>query len=869
MADLTGTTFSHYRILDEVGHGGMGIVYRAEDLHLNRPVALKFLSANLVQTDSDRKRFAREARAAAQIAHPNIATVFDFDEAEDPITKGRRAFIAMEFVEGESLKARITRGELPIAEVRSLCVQIANALQSAHRHGIVHRDLKPANVLVNTDGMVKLLDFGIAKLGGDVGVTEPGRVLGSVAYMSPEQVRGDEVDERTDIWSFGVLLFELLTGTLPFRGEHPPAMMYSIGNEQPPDIASLRPDVPEDLRLVCRRCLEKDRSTRPRSMGDILASMGVTSDTTHERARRPSGWVKRKRRIVLGAAGVLLIVAGLALTRPSAVDSVLGWLGLYRVPAEKHLAVLPFTNVGGSAENQPFCDGLMEIVTSKLSQFEQFHQSLWVVPSVEVLKHASVGTLTPARATTALGVTLVVTGSVQKISDRIRLTLNLIDARRSRQLRSVVIDDPTSNLAAVQDKAAASLAEMLQLELTPGTLRTLRAGETQSSDAYEAYLQARGFMQRYEKTENIDAAIRLFQLAASRDSTFALAYAGLGEAYWRKFRATKERPWLDRAITSCSHAVELNDRLPQVLVMLGLLHTSSGQNEESMVYFRRALELDSVNVDATRGLARAFEAIGKLPEAESTFKRAVSLQPDYWGIHNDLGAFYARHGRFTDAAGEFGQVVALTPDNFWGYNNLGAVYLQADKPAEARRQYEQSISIQPNYGAYSNLGTLFFSEARYADAALNYEKALAIDDRSYTIWGNLASTYQWVPDSRQKMQDAASKAITLAEQQRDINPHDAVVLSDLAGYYAMIDNRTKAQAMLRDALAVSPADAEILAQAVQVYERSGDRKEALRWLEKAVANGYAAESLDRNPELSRLRQDPQYRAILERARAKR
>src|SRR5512141_1550586 len=168
MADLTGATFSHYRILNEVGHGGMGIVYRAEDLRLNRPVALKFLSANLVQTDSDRKRFAREARAAAQIGHPNIATVFDFDEAEDPITKGRRAFIAMEYVEGESLKARLARGQLPIAEMRSLITQIANALQSAHRHGIVHRDLKPANVLVNTDGMVKLLDFGIAKLGGEI-----------------------------------------------------------------------------------------------------------------------------------------------------------------------------------------------------------------------------------------------------------------------------------------------------------------------------------------------------------------------------------------------------------------------------------------------------------------------------------------------------------------------------------------------------------------------------------------------------------------------------------------------------------------------------------------------------------------------------
>jgi len=860
MKDLVGETISHYKILGRVGHGGMGVVYKAEDTHLHRPVALKFLPSDVVLSNSDRSRFAREARAAAQLGHPNIATVFDFDEARDPSTGVMRAFIAMEYVDGESLKARIARGPLTFTEIRSIAAQLAGALHTAHMHGIVHRDVKPANILLSPEGTLKLLDFGVAKLGGEVRVTEPGKIVGSVAYMAPEQLTGEDVDHRADIWALGVVLFEMLTQQLPFRGEHTPAMMYSIANEVPADVRALRPDVAEDLHRICSQCLKKDRSDRPSSMEQVLDLLGTQAAAGARASLPPQAKLLRRRLIPLAVLCAFAAILVFSFLFPSAGDSMKEWLGIASVPSQRHLAVLPFVNVGGDPLNKPFCDGLMEFVTSKLGQLEQFHGALWVVPTGEIIKNDTIAALTPSKAYSLYGATLVVTGSVQRLSDRVRLTLNLSDARNLRQLRSTTIDDRKENLAALQDVAAVKLASMLQLELNPAMRQSLRAGETSVSDAYDAYLQARGYMQRYEKLENVDAAIRLYHLAAAKDTLYALAHAGLAEAYWRKFRASKERSWLDLANQSGGRAVALGDQLAPIHVTLGLIHMSYGQHEEALVYFRRALQLDSVNADAQRGMARSLEALGRPVDAESTFYRAIALQPDYWAGYNDLGSFYSRHDRFDEAATQFGRVVSLTPDNFWGYNNLGAAFLLAGRLDDARMNYERSMELQPNYGAVSNLGTLYYGERRFRDAARMYEKSLELGVRSYDVWGNLAAAYQWIDTSKAKV--AVRNAITLAERQHTTNARDAVIISDLAGYYAMLGNRPKTIELIKKAISLIPDDPQIFAQAGQVYERLGRRNEALGWIEKALTRGYALAMIERNPELDRLREDSRFRALL-------
>ncbi len=304
---MIGQTVSHYHVIEKLGEGGMGVVYKAQDTKLNRIVALKFLPHRKDTTKEDRTRFLQEARAAARLNHPNIATVFDFDVVDAPGSGNTYTFIAMEYVEGESLKTLIGRGPLPTSHVLSIATQIARALSVAHSKGIVHRDLKPANILVMNDGTVKILDFGVAKLLGETTISKSGDILGTVAYMSPEQLQGSAIDARSDIWALGVTTFEMLTQHLPFLGEHTAALMYSITNQDPPNLKELRPDVPDELVALCMRCLQKDPADRCQSMREVLSLIGDTSpfqSTTSLTDRLPHG----TGQILTAALGIVVII---------------------------------------------------------------------------------------------------------------------------------------------------------------------------------------------------------------------------------------------------------------------------------------------------------------------------------------------------------------------------------------------------------------------------------------------------------------------------------------------------------------------------------------------------------------------------------
>ena len=333
MAISVGQTVSHYKILERLGSGGMGIVYKAEDMRLHRTVALKFLHPDMFLDEREHGRFVHEAEAAAQLGHPNIATVYDFDEDVEPGTTTRRAFIAMEFIEGRSLKWKIAQGPLPFDEIASIARQLAAALQAAHQKGIVHRDVKPANIIARDDGSVKVLDFGVAKLAGATRLTAEGQIVGSFAYMSPEQVQGGDVDLRSDIWSYGVVLYEMLTQQFPFRGDHVAAVVYSITNEDPPPPESLRHGIPSPLAAVCMACLQKDASHRPASMAEILSMLAGETETPSARrcAVTPP----------MVAVGILILAAVLVLSIPGVRNSMERLLAT-RAGSRRILVVLQF-----------------------------------------------------------------------------------------------------------------------------------------------------------------------------------------------------------------------------------------------------------------------------------------------------------------------------------------------------------------------------------------------------------------------------------------------------------------------------------------------------------------------------------------------
>jgi tetratricopeptide (TPR) repeat protein len=458
-------------------------------------------------------------------------------------------------------------------------------------------------------------------------------------------------------------------------------------------------------------------------------------------------------------------------------------------------------------------------------------------------------------------VTLVVTGSIQRAGDAVRLTANLLDAESLRQLRAVVLDARVDDLPLLQDGLVRRVAQMIELEVPPEAGQVLAAGETRVPGAWDAYVRGRGYLQRYEDPQSLERAMSAFQQALERDPVYALAYAGLGEAHLRRYELTPDPQSVELAQRACHRALSLNDLLAPVHVTLGLVHLGTGRAEESLADFQRALALDPSSGDAQRGLARAYDALGRTAEAEATYERAIAIQPAYWGNYSHLAALFWRHGRYVEAERAFRRVLELTPDNVRGRSNPGALLHLMGRDEEAVGELQRSLAIRPTFEAASNLATVQFFGGHYAEASAAFEKALALDDRDYRLWRNLASARYWTPGLRASAADAYRRAADLAERAREINPRNAEILIHLADCYAMLGRAADARSLLRRAVELAPGDVEVMNVAAGVCEQLGDREAALQWVAGALAGGYSAESLERDPGLAELRQDARYVAL--------
>ena len=858
---MIGQIVSHYRITEKLGAGGMGVIYKALDLRLNRSAALKFLPLHLTADAEIRQRFIQEAQATAILNHEHIVTIYEIDEWHD------QTYIAMEYIEGETLKEKIsasTRSGVPLPwrDCIGLAAQISTGLQAAHEAGIVHRDVKPANVIISKRGQAKLIDFGLAKLAGQVRLTQAGSTMGTAAYISPEQVNGQTIDLRSDIWSLGVMLYEMITGQLPFPGENMQAVLQAIMKREPEPLQRLRPDSPPALQDIISRCLAKNPARRYQQVCEFLADLSCLLSSYEEKTDRipaAAGHAAGKFRKYFYKTAAALAVIALLVSLPSLLRIVKLRLQHSAVPSQKYLAVLPLLVIGGDRTSQAFSDGLMETLTSKLTQIEQSERSMWIVPASE-LRASSIDS--PSRARKALGVTLVITGSLQQNNNSFRLILNLVDAVAMRQLRSAVISEVITSSADFQDRAVNEVARMLELELKPETRSRLAAGGTSRPLANEFYLQGRGFLQRYEQQENLDKAINLFQKAIHEDSGFALAFAGLGEAFWRKYELTKEPQFVQEAQANCQRAIKLNTHLVPVYITLGIIERGNGRYPEAVANFKQALELDPVNSEALLGLALVYRNQGKMVEAEAAYRRAIDLKPNYWATVNSLGSFYYFNGRLPEAEAMFRRVITLTPDNIRGYNNLGGVYIIQGKNALAQQMFEKSLAIQANPDAYSNLGTIYFFAGRYRQAADMYEKGIALDQNDCIIWGNLGAACRKIPEFEKKAREAYQTAIRLANDQLLINPNDAYLHSTLALYFAMVGQMVHALAETAQAMELAQNDVTVLLNAAKVFELAHKRGQALSALAKYFALSGPQQVINQEPLFAKLRKDPGYAALL-------
>ena len=565
---VAGTKITHYTIISKIGAGGMGEVYLALDTKLDREVALKFLPPHMCRDSSCRERFEREARAAARLHHPYIIDIHETDEFKT------RPFIIMESIEGKSLKSFIREGSMTLNQAIKIGLQICAGLNSAHKQGVIHRDIKPSNILLDSTGNVKILDFGLAYISGDEHITASDSTMGTVGYMSPEQTQGINTDERSDIFSLGVVLYEMITGKLPFGGQTSAAVLHSITHDVPEPLTRYKSGIPHGLQTIMSKLLEKDPTLRYQTAADLLADLKRISQSIGMSVGHDRRIVSRKRRLGWGLVGCIALIIVSLVVRSS-----------LQISRQSHIAILPIKNLGSSQVSQAFCEGLLESIASNLTQLQQYGSSLLVIPTSEIY---SSGITSVEGARKAFGATLVVTGSLQEVGGDSRLSLNLVDAVTGRQLQSTVIDNVSTHQLKFQDSVVLRLAEMLGVELSSEDSRHFTAGSTEDAEAYAAYTEGKGFLRRSLSVRNLDSAIILFSNALAHDPEYALAFAGLGESYWWKYELTKESRWTELAIYNGLKGIELDRTLAPVHISLGGIRAAMGRSNEAVENFRRA-----------------------------------------------------------------------------------------------------------------------------------------------------------------------------------------------------------------------------------------------------------------------------------------
>ena len=848
---LIGTTFGHFRIEEELGGGGMGVVYRARDMHLDRQVALKFLTAPLAQDSRARSRFLVEARAASRIDHPNICTVHEIGETRDG-----RIFIAMAHYGGETLDRRIQRGPLPLAEALDVAVQTARGLASAHAHEVIHRDIKPANLIVTPEGLVKILDFGTAKT-GDAALTQAGSVVGTAAYMSPEQAEGDPIDHRTDLWSLGTVLYEMIAGTPPFQGAAPSAVIYSILCEEPTPLLELDPELPAELDAVARRLLEKDARKRYSSAEELLddletvaAVVGAPLTPAPTGVRRPVGGVKPARRIPLAAGAVLALAVVLLMLRAL---GVLG--GGAATSGDSYLAVLPFD--AADPRDEVLAAGLSRSVTSMIADLATVADSIWVVPAAEI---EAEGFESPRDVRAVFPVSAVVTGRVDRSDGGTRVTVELQDPdpERPRLLAAQSIAGPPD--PSFQNGMQSALTAVLGLDASSNAQEVLQDGAADNPRAYPYYLQGEGYLRRLYQEGALESAVMLFGQALREDSTYAPALAGLCEATWEQFRRANDPALADSAVAYCQQAANLADNEPTTLVSLSGIYLQSGEAARAEQTARRALELEPDDANGFRWLGRALEAQGRQDEALAAYQRAIAIRPDVWLYREEAATLLFYDSRLDEARPYLDEVIRLSPDNYRGYLAYGAGHLLANQLDDARTRFEESIARRPTATAYRNLGYVALLEGRYDDAIIRLDQALELSATDWMSSRWLGHALHWT-GRETAAQEAWSDARRIATPLLDVNPNWLEVLIGLAEIHALLGEEAAArQYQMRAAELAVPYDYmhHFLGRA---WELIGERERALESIGRGLTDGYPVAQIDADPWLADLRADPAYPAV--------
>ena len=848
-----GARIAQYEILRPLGAGGMGEVYCARDEKLGREIALKILPSELALNPESLRRFEQEARAASALNHPNIVTIYDIGQSEAFV------WIAMELVDGEDLRTILKREPMALKSTLRIATKIADALGSAHDRGIVHRDLKPDNIMITPEGFVKLLDFGLAKqiraLSADdttMPHTLPGTIFGTVAYMSPEQATGREMDWRSDQFSFGVLLYEMLAGTRPFERESRTETLAAILRDEPAPLSTLNEAVGRDPERIVHRCLAKRPNERYASTRDLARDLreirdSFTNSSVERRAMSGPVATRSARNPAMAmAAGLVLLVLG--------AGGAFLWKRRDNARAITSLAVAPFRDLDGTVEGKVFADGISEMVATRLAEVRDLRVAT-PFDGAPIRERDDVAAI--ARRT---GAHAVVRGTVQRGGGDVRVTVSLIDAKDGQTLAATTSTRPATDLFALQDAVADDVLRALG---RTAPARSDSRAVVLGPEDQRRFTEAVGLLQRVRDEHSVDRAISLLEATMRNARESAPVNSLLARGLLYKSTLARRPALIEQALVYAVRGVALDGNDPETHITLGLLQNASGRSTEAAASFERALALRPNEPSALAGLAQSYDRQGRAADAEQTYRRALSVRPDDAGTLTRLGVFFQRQGRSQDALPLFGKATELQPDLAQAHANLGAALMTLGRSEEAQKALRKSLAIHPTAAGYSNLGTLQFSLGRYEEARQSFEQATLLAPSDFVVWANLGDACRWAPGRKGSAGDAYRRAIAAGRDALDVNPRDAYARSVVALCLARSGDPEAGQQEIRRALDLDPTNASVLYKAALVSLHRGHPDAAVSWVERAVANGYPVADLERDPELESLRALPSFQSALQ------
>ena len=848
---------SHYKIIEEIGAGGMGVVYKAEDTKLKRTVALKFLPPSFSLDDEAKQRFIHEAQAASSLQHNNICTIHDIDETDEG-----QLFICMDYYEGESLKQKIERGPLKIDNAIDITVQIAEGLSKAHEKEIIHRDIKPANIFITKDGVVKILDFGLAKVTGQTQLTKMGSTAGTVAYMSPEQTRGEQVDHRTDIWPLGVVLYEMLTGQLPFKGEYEQAVMYSIVSEDPEPITGVRTGIPMELEWIISKALAKDPNERYQHLDEFIVDLNQIKKNLGKakpETQIPPPIIERKSI----RKNLLPLLIGFAAVAVTAIIFMIFSGKEKELPQDKSIAVLPFTTIGESKEDDYFCEGIHDDILTQLAKI----RDLKVIARTSVMHYKNTN-LRISEIGKELNVASILEGSVRRAENKIRIVAQLIDVDTENHLWAETYDRDYADIFSIQSDVAEKIATALEATLTPEEKQQLEVKPTSNIEAYDYFLKGNYYWHTKTSKEGNLKAVEMYDKAIELDPNFALAYARVSIThsiiYSQLWDHSEDR--LQLAKTTLDKANILDPDHPEIHFARGVYYEDCLQdNNLALKEYRIAFQGQPNNSEIALNIGIAYAEIGDWNAAEEYSLKAYELNPR--GLNNALfiAGCYIYLRNFAKAEYYINTTINTNPERAYPYQVKAWNYIAGYGDLEkARQSLEEGMK---------NLNPSRLSETRFLLEiySRNYQEALEIANayhiqRDRSLWKGTAYHYL-KEDSAARVEFDSARVIY--EQLVEDEPLNYQYHSSLGLAYAHL--RMKEEAVIEGKIAVEilpisniPDGTRLVWNLGCIYVLVGEYDLAIDQFELllSIPSQYTKWALKLNPLLVILHEHPRFQNLI-------